>query len=173
MKEGENLALRQLLVSLMTDSLEESLKPLEYCFEVESAVQGVARVFMKVIDELIMGATSLNKEKIVEIEKEYKEKLKHLSKKLRKAKRMIEKMKRLSELKVEGTMIEIEKNAILEALKRNNNHRGKAIKELGMDDRTFYRKLRKYNIPYKYKMVPSSLSHLIRHCHIQYKRKGK
>jgi transcriptional regulator with PAS, ATPase and Fis domain len=46
----------------------------------------------------------------------------------------------------EPTLEEIEKKAIMESLKRNNNNLSEVAKKLGITRQTLYNKLRKYNI---------------------------
>jgi len=46
----------------------------------------------------------------------------------------------------EPTLEEIEKKAIMESLKRNNNNVSEVAKKLGITRQTLYNKLRKYNI---------------------------
>jgi DNA-binding NtrC family response regulator len=44
------------------------------------------------------------------------------------------------------TLADMEKNAIVEALKRHNGKRALAAKELGISERTLYRKINDYNL---------------------------
>ena len=46
----------------------------------------------------------------------------------------------------EMTLAEMEKKAILESLKRNNNNLSVVAKNLGITRQTLYNKLRKYNL---------------------------
>ena len=57
-----------------------------------------------------------------------------------------EKKKRALELLEGKTLREIEEMVTLHALDRNNGHKGKTAEELGIADRTLYRRLKEYGI---------------------------